>query len=402
MGSYTIIGIPIQWLGLILGCAIFFLLFLKKEIHILKIQLPIILFIFWSFLITIASAPFNSIPMPELVTTNYEFFVFLRLLKLLSFLSLFMITIKIIKDYGYQQVITNVVNLGFVIAIYSFYTYFATLYELPEIPRNRLGTSGAEATTTFTYAFHRAIGTFLEPSHLGEWLSLPFLLSFINNGKLLIFKKLIMGLVIILTGSFGTILSICMALGLTTIILLIDFRRKTVALKMLNYIFLATLLIGISGLIINIIFSGVFLNQLSERFTQLTESGLLGSNRGYVYIFLENNSVPFIGYGLGNSNLFLTNILGGNAVMSFLSLYINTLYSSGIIGFTFLITAIIYPLFLVVINSDSNKRNIIFYVVWSYITLLILFIVNMEELTITFAISYALVTFLINSDKHAL
>lgn len=402
LSSYALLGIPIQWLGLAFSCAIFILMLFKKNFLISKIHLPLYLFVMWSFFVTLISMPFNTFPMPSLATSGYEIFIFLRLLKLIAFLSIFIITIKVMEIYGYRNITKHIINLGFFIAIYSFYTYFATLYNLPELPRNRLGTGGAEAVTSFTYDFHRATGTFLEPSHLGEWLSLPFLLSFIIQERLIIFKRVTMGIVILLTGSFGTILSIILGLCLTVLILLVDLRRNALMLSMLKYIFVATLLIIISFLLINILLSGIFIDQLGERLSSLTEFGLVGSNRGYVYLFLANNPVPITGYGLGFSNLFLTNISGGTAMMSFLSLYINTLYSSGIIGFIILIVALFYPLFLIIINSSRNKKSDVFYIVWAYITLLILFIVNMEELTVTFAISYASVINLLNTKKHAL
>lgn len=402
LSSYAILGIPIQWLGLLLACGILFLLVLKKELNISKTQLPIFIFVAWSFLITLVSMQFSTFSMPENASTAYSAFIFLRLLKLLAFISMVVITLNILKRYGFINTSMHLSNIGFLIALYSFYTYFATLYNLPEIPRTRVGTSGGEATTTFTYAFHRATGTFLEPSHLGEWLTLPFLLSFIDKRRFVVFKRFTMGLVIMLTGSFGTILSIFLALGLTVLGLLIDFRRRLLMLNMLKTLFLAILLGTLSFLFINLILSGLFIDQLSERLYQIVGSGLAGSNRGYVYLFLENNPIPFIGYGLGISNLLLTNSFGSPAMMSFLSLYINTLYSSGIIGFIILITALFYPLFLVVMNTGRNEKINVFYVVWTYITLLILFIVNMEELTITFAISYALLFNFLNFEKHGL
>ena len=223
-----------------------------------------------------------------------------------------------------------------------------------------------------------------------------------GQGRFALFKRFTMGVTILLTGSLGTILSMILALAVTALLLLIDFRRKLLMINMLRVILIALLLIVFSILLINLLFSGLFIEQLAERLHQLSDSGLIGSNRGYVYVFVANNAVPFLGYGLGISNLLITNTLSAEAMTSFLSLYLNTLYSSGIIGFSFLLAAIFMPLFKIISNSRESKKYNVFYVVWAYIALLILFIVNMEEVTTSFGICYALLINLIVSKKHDL
>jgi O-antigen ligase len=395
LGAYAFMGIPIQWLGIVSSVFVFLIMIINGSVSFSKVHISLFLFIIWALMITLINIPFLVEDVPDLMTTSVEAFISLRVLKILAFVSMLFISIRAFEIMGISKISKYITNIGLVIAIYGLYVYFATLYNFPEIPRGRVGTDGREAITSFTYAFHRATGTFLEPSHFAEWLVVPFFFSFLEKqGRGVYYKKIIIGFLILLTGSLGVILSITLSLIATMLILLIDFQRKLLMLNILSVFFRVILFFIVAVFALDYILSGAFVEQLSERVYQLSDSGLVGSNRGFIYIFLDNQQLPVFGYGLGNSNLFLSDAIDSEAMTSFLSLYLNVLFSAGVLGLLFLIVALLAPIYIILASPVKYNHINLLFIMWPYVTLLILFFVNMEEMTVSFSICYgAMVAF---------
>ena len=82
-----------------------------------------------------------------------------------------------------RPIVQRTTAVGVLCAAMALYIYVAQLSGLPEPPRTRMGTGGDQQATTFTYAFHRAMGTFQEPGDLASWLVLPLFLSFLARGR---------------------------------------------------------------------------------------------------------------------------------------------------------------------------------------------------------------------------
>ncbi len=340
--------------------------------------------------------------MPSGATTNYFLFVALRFLSILSFAAIISIVFYLSKKGYNDRIKEMVVYLGVIISILALYIYIAQLLGLPEPFRSRMGTGGNQQSTTFsTYVFHRAMGTFREPSILAEWLLLPFFLSFISWKKKMI-PSIIIGAVIFLTGSLAGIVS--MIIGLV-ISLVISNPFKTLNIKiLLKLIFISLIGIMIFNFIVST-FAGVnvsLIDSLSNRIRPIIfeEGGMANSNRSHVFAYFASNPVPFIGYGLGNANIVFSHHLGNNIMTGLLSLYFNILYSSGIVGLVLLIVFLLVPLNVKILWRNKNPH--LFYLLAAYLAWMVSFTVHSEEFTIMFGITFALFIYEMGKDQYKL
>ena len=137
------------------------------------------LFFLWAMLVTAASTVSHDYAsfMPLGATTPYPVFILLRFFTLLSFVASVYVALWLLQQGCREHVIKAVVTIGCFISVAALYIYAAQIYGLPELPRNRLGTAGGLQAIRFTYDFHRAIGTFREPSLLAAWLIVPLFLA---------------------------------------------------------------------------------------------------------------------------------------------------------------------------------------------------------------------------------
>jgi hypothetical protein len=328
--------------------------------------------------------------MPGKATTNYFLFVALRFLSILSFAAIMSIVFYLsIRGYN-NQIKEMVVYLGVIISICALYIYIAQLLDLPEPFRSRMGTGGDQQPTTFsTYAFHRAMGTFREPSILAEWLLLPFFLSFISRKRMMI-PSIIISAVMLLTGSLTGIVSIIIGLVISIVI---SNPFKTLNIKvLLNLIFASFIGIVIFNFIVGTV-AGInvsLIDSLAGRISPIIfeEGGMAHSNREHVFAYFASNPVPFMGYGLGNANIVFSYYLGNNIMTGLLSLYFNILYSSGIVGLVLLMVFLLVPLNVKILWR--NKDPHLFYLLAAYLAWMVSFTVHSEEFTVMFGITYAL------------
>jgi hypothetical protein len=416
IGAIAIGGVPIQWFSTI-GVALLCIFFFYKFRLVKQLQPGLFtLFCLWSFGITIYKCYTIQFDWPADATTSLKFYLFLRFLNLLSFFLFAVWSYQLCINGDYTKLISGVAKIGFIIAIVSIYIYFAQLFGLPDIPRTRLGTAGGEQATTFSSLFHRAMGTFREPSHLAEWLVVPFFISMQLSKKKARLYCIIIGITIFLTGSLTAILSI---VGSIVIYYLIVNFLKIISLAAFSFsffkdkfVFVAKIIFYVSALFFIDFLLGsklYFIGEaIYERVDLLFFSGLSGSNRSYIYKFMDITPIPFFGYGLGVSNTMLSNFVQTDNVVSFLSLYYLNLFSTGIVGLAILILFLLYPVTQIIKlirlnlqagNTKSNKYDFIFI---SYITWLIMFIVHSEELTLSFAVSYALTIYVVSREKSVL
>jgi hypothetical protein len=125
---------------------------------------------------------------------------------------------------------------------------------------------------------------------------------------------------------------------------------------------------------------------LNVRTLQILEGGVESSNRAYIADFVRWFHPPILGYGLGNANIFLASKLGIDLIVSFLSLYVNVVYSSGIIGFVLLSIFLIQPIVRNAISSRDRTKRRPLAILMGYIAHLIVFAAGPEELSVSFAI----------------
>ena len=235
-----------------------------------------------------------------------------------------------------HEVFKTLVTIGGIVALAAIYIYVAQVFTLWEPPRTRIGTQGEEQRTIFSYAFHRAMGTFREPSHLAEWMLVPFLVSLLQNQLRSFVWPMLMGSVILLTGSLTGILGGVLGFAIATLILnpiRLSTLKLTVALVIIagiSYVLFSVLVVSYSDTNTDL-FSVIW-----DRVQPIFEGGMGASNRGYVYEYFATEPIPAVGQGLGNAGLYFSNYCGTELVTSLLSLYFSTLYSTGYVGLVLL------------------------------------------------------------------
>jgi len=270
--------------------------------------------------------------------------------------------------------------------------------------RTRMGTSGGEQSTVFTYAFHRAMGSFREPSHLALWLVVPFFLSFLipQKSKGILFSILI-GSVILLTGSLTGILSILIA-SISAYLLIGRFKLISTYRNFIRPLGILFLGLGIFALVVhsNSESSASLFAVIKERVSPIIESGMTASNRGGIYDWVQSNTIPLLGHGLGNANIFYSHDINSDLMASFLNLFITILLSGGYVGILLLFIFFMTPIYLVLksgVARNPAENCYMLYILSAYLAWIIIYLVHSEEVNLMFAIPYALLVFLSKSRQ---
>jgi hypothetical protein len=344
-----------------------------------------------------------AVLMPPLASTPYHVYVLLRLLNLLSFAGMLQLVYTLAATGKSRQVIKTVAWIATAIALLSIYMYFAQVFGLPQPMSNRVATTGeVMQITEYTYAFHRAVGPFREPSHLAEWLAAPLFFSLATRSRGMIFCATIMLATLFLTGSLtgivGTIAGLGMALAFTN-----PFGAEK--LKLIGRL-------GALGVVALLVFNQVvkgydvksvsLIAVLSERITPIGEEGLSASDRDYVYQWVADARVPPVGPGFGNANLQFTHDIHADAPASFLSLYLYAAYSTGWIGAALLALFLIGPAARIWLNARRRLQDRSLYLLFAaYCAWLVMFAANSEEPSIMFAVVAGLLAFEVRTRAAA-
>jgi hypothetical protein len=398
LGAYQVGPIPLPWLGDMVMIAVAMLLL------VLELRLPSLpacgLFAIWmasALTITVAGWVMyqSEVSMPAVSTSSYPVFIVLRLVTLASFLCTVYVVAWLLTRVPPSRIHSMVCVVGALLALFAIYVYIAQIAGLPEPPRTRMGTGGDEQRTTFTYAFHRAMGSFREPAHLAEWLILPLFLSLREWSNLRrSWMLLAIASVILLSGSLTGILGAIA--GMTGATALFMARGSYAMHKPL-----LGMAIAVS---VGLLAFAALVKPNSNGSVSLTEviwdrvepmlagrAGIQASNRGYVidYLYAQDH-IMLIGIGLGNSNLILTEDRGSTAVTSFLSVYVNAYFSTGLIGIILLSAAILTPVLLLGFTARSNLTFDLWCLLAAYLTWMVMFTVSSEELNWSFALTYTL------------
>lgn len=394
--AYSIFSIPVSWIGnaLIVLLSGFFIL-VERKFSLFRGAQAFLFFSLWvvvDFLTILVAGP----PAPESpakATLGYYPYVSLRFFNIFACgITIFLVYWLICRGKK-NQIINFCINLGLVISLYSIYVYYAQLHGLPEIPRTRLGTSGEAQATAFTYAFHRAMGTFREPSHFAEWLLLPLFLSLYKSKNVFNYKTLIIALALAMTGSLtgiagffgGSLIAVLLCVRLNTKVVMPALKIISLAVVAgIIFAFFVTIKSGEKESSV----AGILWSRLAPI---AAEGGLRSSNRDYVYYYLDRKPFTIFGDGVGNPNIEFSKFIGSEATASFLSLYITTLYSAGYIGFILLILFLMSPVFVAFKSRKQIDDNQFFYLAAAYLGWLIIFSIHSEELNLQFGICYAVV-----------
>jgi hypothetical protein len=384
--AYAVAGVPVQYLAAFAAC--FVVMLLRARYGPIAIQNFRLLFVYflWAAGITALSCALHdySDEMPPLSTTSYAVYIGLRFLNILSFAAMVWLITFVGRRRGLRPVVERAVEIAALIALVGFYLYYASLAGLPEPPRTRIGTQGGEQILLSSYyAFHRALGTFREPSHFAEWLAPTFCLAFLHRGFRRIICLVLIGTVLLLTGSLTGILGFA---GSVVAAAIIVYRGRVSAVKMLALVALAV------AITMSLFAASVktynrrdaaeqnrnILEVVMNRVQPLLSEGMEGSNRAYVYNYLRSAPTPILGAGIGNAELEFAQAVGSPLPGSFLSIYFNTYYSLGPIGVGLLATFLLVPVARAALRP-FNQRKSLFWILASYVAVLISLGVRCDE-----------------------
>ena len=180
LAAYSIGSVPIQWLAqagfVVLAAALVLGL---KRIRIVPGGYILIMFMGWALVVNGFNAGRFAAEMPALAPLPYELFIIVRYINLLSFTAVLYLTFWLLTQ-GYAKSLTNwIVLIGVLVSLAALYIYIANIYGLPQPPRSRMGTSGGEQATTFSYGYffyNRALGTFVSRATWLNGCCCPFFL----------------------------------------------------------------------------------------------------------------------------------------------------------------------------------------------------------------------------------
>ena len=353
LGAYAIGPIPLDYLSRVIFLASAALMLISGTLPSIPEFVPALLLFVWALIGTTGGLLDNRLHLwMPILSTPYPVFIALRFMNILAPVSCGYLLVIACERYSFEKVTKFIIWLGTIVALYALYAYVAELFGLPEIFRSRAGTGGGAQSTTFSYAFHRALGTFREPSHLAEWLQAPLFTSLAMRNRVVNVHTMIMLVALLLTGSlagYGGFIG-----GLGAAALLANPLRAS-SWKVLGGI-LGALALGLAGFLVfasgkNIDVLTLF-HVVSDRIEPMLHSGgLQNSDRGDVLSAVLKEDVTLFGYGLGRANVVLSNIYtAGMAdptlfVLSYISLYLHYLYATGVVGLGLLLLFIVTPIF---------------------------------------------------------
>ncbi len=405
LDAYTVGAVPIQWIA---SCAIL-LLFLFVLLTQSSVRIPNMwLFALlggWCVLVTAVQGLLHDYAalMPSAATSSYGVFVALRFVVGVAFAAVAVLTYMLLRRGREEQILRVLTVIGLVVSLAALYIYLAQVHGLPEPLRTRLNTLGGEVTTvTYTYPFHRATGTFREPSHLAVWLVVPLFASIALRRSPLNLSTVVMGGTLLLTGSM-TGMAACVLGVLGALVLArprgIRWARtvgETVVAVFLAFLIFQVVAVPNEGGSTNLI------NIIRMRLWPVASGGLADSNRSYVYGFAQFHPAPLLGWGLGHAQLLFSEYLRSNAIASFLNLYLALFYAGGLPGLALLLCWLARPVLQV--GALGMRRAVslsLFAAISGYVAWLAMFYVQTEELTPMFGIIFAWLVYEIEEERKS-
>lgn len=392
--AYTLAGVPIPWM-LQAATILFVGVLISRNRWVPAPGIGFLLSLCaWGAIVTLANIVTGDYAnmMPLRATTTYKVFLSLRILILTSFAAQVYLVHWLLKHGAAKEVLRRTANAGVIAAVCALYIYVAQLTGLPEPPRTRIGTAGFEQSTTFSYAFHRAMGTFLEPGEFGGWLVVPLFCSMIAPGRFRTGKTMLIAVALMLSGSLAAlgaaVLSFFLALAIV---------RPTHSSGFYQLLLVPVMIAGSYGLFSLLVTdneggSTNLITVLQERIEPILEDGTAGTNRSYIYEYLEQTTIPWFGHGYGHPQLLMARDMNLPTVGSFLNLYITTLYSVGWIGLGLLLGFLGVPIVRMVQRRTGDQIALTI-VSAAYFSWLLRFFMCIDEPTLSVAISYSLLAF---------
>lgn len=392
LGAYAFGPFPVQWLNQFFLLGVAGVLLLANRLPFFPGLRVFGVFVAWAAVVTFARLalfPYGAW-MPPQATAPYPIYLALRFLALLTFAAAAGLVFWLLRQGHREALVRAIVWTGTLGAAAAIYIYFAQVNGWWEPGRSRLGTGGGEQPTVFAYAFHRAMGTFREPSNLAEWLILPLFASFAWRGRGRNVHTGVMAVAMLLTGSLTGLLGIFIGLA-GALVLSNPFRPGAVKLALR-----LTATLGLGLAVFGSIAVGTGENAadlvavVSDRIVPILEGGMGASNRFYTFGYMASRPVPIVGEGLGNANITFTNAMVSSIMMSFLSLYFNVLASTGVVGLAMVLGLLALPVVRLARQRRYRTTPELLPLMAAYLGWLVMFTVHSEELALVFGVLYGM------------
>ncbi|MEX2113680.1 MAG: hypothetical protein WD845_10870 [Pirellulales bacterium] len=396
--GYAPRGVPLPWIAQCATVGFVALLLLEAR----PVRVPgltaLALLLAWGAVVSLANSIGGEYAplMPYYGTTPYPLFIALRLVSLAAVGAQIYLVYWLLSRGGVEVVVNRTLVVAAAVAGYAIYVYVAQQYGLPVPPKTRLGTSGAEQAGVYTYAFHRAVGTFQEPGDLASWLVLPFFLNFFRRDRVVSVRAALIGSALFLTGSLAAIVG-SMAGFVVAMVLVWPFRYFN-----LTRVAQAGVAVGLAALLFKYVAvandggSTDLLGVLVDRLRPILSDGIEVSNRDYIYEYVAQTPFPLLGVGLGNANLLLTLTLGSAVTVSFLSVYFATLYATGYVGLALLLAFLLAPLRSVVsfrLSQTPTHASSLVALTAVFVAYVVMMGFRAEEIPMSFGTVYGMLAF---------
>ena len=433
LDAFSLANIPLSWIGVLTYVLIFIYLKLTKKIQYIFDITFIKYFLYYLIFVTIIRAITFDLNMPEYATTSLLEYIGLRLLKILSFYTIISLTVNFVRKKNIDYVIKLIACIGVFISLLSLYSYFSYVFDWPDFSRTRAGTGGWSQPIRRACSILRNYGTFREPSFLAVWSApiIPLIFYLARKSKTWYIISLIPILSLVLTRSLTGIISVIIVF---LIAILLDLYKN----KKFNFLLFAPILL----IFVTTMFGNNFgykfppldpsmcppesadkcdcsiyddqqdiaknsrnvYQSVFSRISIIASGGIGGfENIDILNQYVENSNFKIFGDGLGLSNIQYSPEFGEitkqtkdgqsiyrnpGQVVSFNNLYANLYFSGGIISLL---------MFLFILKNTfkkllKNYSTLDTYLLTGFLTILLMFFFQAEELSSQLAIYFGLIT----------
>lgn len=287
------------------------------------------------------------------ITAERLFFVSVRIfhLGLIAFVFWFSFRIaRAMEPYFARIIIDLLIAVGVVVALVAICDYVATRFGYVLFVRNAEGTGYSEIPIKFFYyGYHRAMGSFREPSHLGAYL-IPLYFMALSRARLIAAVTICAAAIISL--SLIVYLSLFLTVMVVTVWLLLCGGRQKFWLINIGVSWVASTLLA-WGLVYS--YDATTVGYLQSRLDLVSQSRAVIPGRDYVFYYFLSRPLELFGQGLGFSSFDIGDFLGSPRPASFLSVIFYLYASLGVFG---LVLAIAFFLSLITgLGSMARHEN---------------------------------------------
>ena len=439
LDAFSISNIPLSWIGVVTYVLIFIYLKLTKKIEYIFDITFIKYFLYYLIFVTIIRAITFDLNMPEYATTSFLEYIGLRLLKIVSFYTIISLTVNFVRKKNIDYVIKLIAYIGVFISLLSLYSYFSYVFDWTDFSRTRAGTGGWSQPIRRACSILRNYGTFREPSFLAVWSApiIPLIFYLARKSKAWYIISLIPILSLVLTRSLTGIISVIIVF---LIAILLDLYKN----KKFNFLLIAPILFIFVATMFGNNFGYKFppldpsmcppesadkcdcsiyddeqdvaknssnvYQSVFSRISIIASGGIGGfENIDILNQYVVNSNFKIFGDGLGLSNIQYSPEFGEitkqtkdgqsiyrspGQVVSFNNLYANLYFSGGIISLL---------MFLFILRNTfkkllKNYSTLDTYLLTGFLTIILMFFFQAEELSSQLAIYFGLITMKMSNE----